>query len=234
MTSRQIASQFYKEFRDKILINIFKRRIIRPWMKYKEISIIEDILKFFDPKKCLEWGTGYSTIYFQKFINNDSKWLSIEHDSDWAQSIRSINNNHNVEIINVEPNHFPWSDEYGDGSYSDLKDYIKFPKNRGPFDFILIDGRARKFCLIESYNLITSLGIVIMHDANRKRYHDIYNLFENNVLFKDHRVSGGGLWIGNKSNLNFCELLNKHKKIWESHDKIYRYLPKRLGKLIGY
>ena len=208
----KVMSHFYKEFRDKVLINIFNRKIVRPWMKYKEISIVEDILKYLSPKNCLEWGTGYSTIYFQKYISKDTKWLSIEHDSYWAQYIRSMNNNSNFKIINVKSNYFPWTDLYGDGSYSDLKDYINFPKNKGPYDFIFIDGRARIYCLIESYNLISSNGIVVMHDANRERYHDTYNLFKNNVLFKDHRMSGGGLWIGNKSNLDLCKLLNTQKR----------------------
>ena len=52
-----------------------------------------------------------------------------------------------MNIKYIPPNNYPWSDNNNDGSYEDLIDYIEFPDNHTPYDFILIDGRARLECI---------------------------------------------------------------------------------------
>ena len=218
-------SQIYKEYRDKILDKVFNKMIIKAWMKYREIEIIKEILKHLQPQKCLEWGTGYGTIYFPIFVNENSKWISIEHEKDWSKKIENINQNSNVEIFHIPPNHFPWTDKYGDGAYSDLRDYVEFPSKFGNFDFILVDGRARKDCLIKAYRLIKNEGVVTLHDANRNYYHESFGLYKYHVLFKDYCKEAGGLWVGSKG-INIKDVLNvdKHRKLWQIYNKIGKML----------
>jgi len=222
-----LLSQIYKEYRDKILNKVFNDIIKKPWMKYKEIDIIEEILKNLQPSRCLEWGSGYSTIYFPNFVSKSSKWISIEHDKDWAAKIESINQKLNVEIFHIQPNHFPWTDKYKDGAYSDLADYIEFPRRFGSFDFILVDGRVRKDCLTTAYELVKNEGVVILHDANRDYYHEPFGLYKHHVLFKDYCKDAGGLWIGSKvKKINIEKVLNvnKHIKLWRIYNSILRLL----------
>lgn len=73
-------SQIAKETRDRISAKYSSEIKIKPWMEYRGIKIIEEILNNLRPKNCLEWGAGYSTLYFQRFLHNDSKCLSVEHD----------------------------------------------------------------------------------------------------------------------------------------------------------
>jgi hypothetical protein len=61
--------------------------VLKPWMKEREVDIIEEILSKLQPRNSLEWGAGYSTTYFTKFLQKDAKWTSIEHNKDWAHKI---------------------------------------------------------------------------------------------------------------------------------------------------
>ena len=193
-----ILAQIYKEYRAKILAGAFNKTIAKPWMKYREIEIIEEILKNLQPQKVLEWGAGYSTLYFPKILTENAMWISVEHDKEWAAKIKNANRNRRVEIFQVQPNHFPWTDEFGDGAYSDLTNYVEFPSKFGKFDFILIDGRARKNCVVKAHELAKDEGVVVLHDATREYYHEPFKLYKYQVLFADYRQDGSGLWVGSK------------------------------------
>ena len=213
-----------KEYRDKLYEKLSGKLIPKPWMKYREIEIIKEILINLKPKKCLEWGAGFSTLYFPKLLDNNAQWISIEHEKEWFKKIRNLNKNPNVKIYLVEPNNYPWSDEYGDGSYSDLRDYIEYPTKFGKFDFILVDGRARKHCLMKAYELLSNNGIVVLHDANRIYYHKPFKLFKHSLLLTDYRKDAGGIWIGSKE-LNIQEVLDveRHTNFWKAINKFGRF-----------
>ena len=118
-----------------------------------------------------------------------------------------------INIFYIRPNHYPWSDVNGDGAYYDLKDYIEFPSELKYYDFILIDGRARKDCLIHANKIIRDNGVVILHDAHREYYQDPCKLFKYQKYFVDIRKTieppfyGRGLWIGSKK-LNIDNIID--------------------------
>jgi len=210
---------FYRRYKDKIMHKIFHRPIIMPWMTYREVAIIEEVLKKLKPKKCLEWGTGYSTLVLSSFVRKSKSWISIEHDIAWAAKIKNINRKSNVAIYCIPPNNFPWTDEYGDGNFYDLKDYVEFPSRFMPFDFILIDGRARKDCLIKAYDMLSKEGIVILHDAQREYYHQPLKLYKYQLFLQEHM--GRMIWIGSKGiDINKMINLNKYIKLERIFNKI--------------
>ena len=170
---------------------------VKPWMTCEETLIIQNILARLQPEKCLEWGSGYGTLYFPPYGGKRLQWQSVEHDSQWAERIKGMNQNPNILISHIKPNHFPWSDIHHDGAYSDLRDYVDFPIRMGPFDFILVDGRARKDCLIKAYDLVSEKGVVVLHDAERKYYHQPFELYPHQFLF-DYSQTGIRLWMGSK------------------------------------
>lgn len=218
--------QILKENRDKLLHKVLKRRPVKPLMKYREIEIIIEVLRRLKPERVLEWGAGYSTFYFSQFAGKDVKWFSIEHQGNWAQRVKAMNTNQNVEIFHVEPDHFPWTDEFNDGSYSDLKQYIDFADRFKYLDLIFIDGRARKDAVIKAFELVKDDGIVILHDANRTCYHEPLKLFKYQALFTDRRNDSGGIWVGSKGfEINAVLDVALHKRIW----KIYNMFQKVLG-----
>jgi hypothetical protein len=148
------------------------------------------------------------------------EWISVEHNEEWAAGINGMNTNERVHINFVKPNRYPWTDKYNDGAYSDLKEYVNFPK--GKFDFILVDGRARKDCLVKANRIVRSKGVVVLHDANRKHYHGSFKLYKHRLLFEDSRRNGG-LWIGsNGSDIGALLDIEKHKAIWKMYASINR------------
>lgn len=212
-------TQISKEYGCKILKKWFGKSIAKPKAKYREIAIIEEVLKTSKPKRCLEWGSGFSTLYFPKFLGEGASWISIEHDPEWAKRVTEMNRNSNVTVHHIPPDHFPWTDEHHDGAYSDFKNYIEFPGRFGPFDFIFVDGRGRVDCLKKAGELLTKEGIVILHDANRVYYHAAFPLFKHQVLFTDPRTRGG-VWVGSPSvNISDVFDVDKHQKLYRIYNR---------------
>jgi len=102
-------------------------------------------------KKVLEYGSGQSTFEIaDKCLNI----ISIEHQEDWYK----------------EGGHC--------GTYEEFKSYIEAPLDKGPFDVILIDGRARVSCASVVKLMSHDNTIIFIHDFNRPEYQDALNFLE--------------------------------------------------------
>jgi SAM-dependent methyltransferase len=120
------------------------------------------------------------------------------------------------QLASDAANRFPWTDEDQDGAREDLADYVEFPRKFAPYDFILVDGRARVPCLEEAFDLMRPNGIVLLHDSNRRHYHRAFGPYAEQVLLRGHRRKGGGIWIGSKE-ADIARLLDthRHQEIWK-------------------
>jgi len=221
--------QILSDITFKFKKNVLKRQVNIPWMRYREINFIIDLLTNIKPRLCLEWGAGASTMFFTKYISSDAKWFSIEHDEQWAAKVAEENCNPNISISFQAPNHesIPGMytcgsyNEENDGTYTDFQDYIEYPGKYAPFDFILVDGRVRKQCVIKSSELLAEDGIVLLHDANRSYYHDAFKHYKQGALFADQRNSSGGIWIGTNSKKALTEFIDvdTYVNLWSFYDK---------------
>lgn len=90
------------EIPKRIFRKLFRIESKKPWMRKRELLIIEEIVKKLQPQKVLEWGAGYSTLYFSNMTKVD-KWLSVEHDQQWAQKVQELNGNGNISVVCVRP-----------------------------------------------------------------------------------------------------------------------------------
>ena len=54
----RMTAQLAKQYRDKTAEVIFGRRPIVPWMKWREIELVQEILTRLQPGKCLECGSA--------------------------------------------------------------------------------------------------------------------------------------------------------------------------------
>lgn len=223
----------YRKIRDDFLKKRNQHLVIKPLMKYREIIIIEELLANLQPKRCLEWGSGYSTLYFHRLLESDAHWLAIEHCEDWATKINTMTQNPRVEAVFVPPNAYPWTDEHDDGAYFDLADYVEYPKKDAPYDFILVDGRARNDCLARAYDWITDDGVVVLHDSKRPYYHESLKPFTNQVFFTHKASFDKGLWIGSKRvpievHLNIA----RHQRVWHLHNLLRDFKHSRKSTLL--
>ncbi len=160
----------------------------RPFMGAAEYSQLKTALWSVQPKTVLEWGSGGSTQTILRecpFIEN---YVSIEHDPAWHARIKAAVTDprlalHLVEAQSPEPprrlfnitkqKRMRYRME-GETDPTLFRAYAEFPKSLGmEFDFILVDGRARCFCLEVAWELLRPGGVLVLHDAQRPIYHPI-------------------------------------------------------------
>ena len=87
-----------------------------------------------------------------------------------------------------------------DGLYQEFADYVTAPL-RGPFDVILVDGRARTSCVKRARhdNLLAPGGTLFIHDAHRPSYHEAFQEFCTWSFVRGCRTSKPGV-VGTEAN----------------------------------
>jgi len=117
----------------------------------------------------LEWGSGGSTLEFSNYVK---KYFSIEHNEEWYEKVKNEINN-NTFIFLVKPNKKKWEKPV---KRKQFKDYVEFVHqifndfNILKFDKVLVDGRARIFCVEEVVKYLHKDSLVFVHDWHRMRY----------------------------------------------------------------
>jgi len=128
-------------------------------MSEAETELIKGLLN--PSMSCLEYGSGYSTAYFSKFVKF---WHSIESDKNWYKKVEEM-----IELEGVEEK------VKLELKKDELDDYLK--ADLSSYDFILIDGKYRKECLDLSVKQAKKEAIIILHDAMRYEYKDWVNKY---------------------------------------------------------
>lgn len=191
-----------------------------PMMSPRQVRILEDALRNLDrsPVHVLEWGSGASTSHFPAFLERLGiaySWLSVEHDRGWFESVsRNSAGNPNVRVVLIEPpaGMNPKRRECA------MDEYVSFPSTAGgAFDFILVDGRKRRRCLLEARRLLSPGGVVFLHDARRKYYHCAF------PAFPDSRFVNKHLWRGANAPLS------AFRRAWNRGN---RFFYRRIGKFL--
>lgn len=130
-----------------------------------------------DQHRVLEYGSGESTIEISKLCKFI---LSIEHNANWYNKVRSVISD-NINILLKESNE-QFIEGFADGSYDQFKNYITSPLEHGPFDIILIDGRARIECAKFVKNVAHENTIVFIHDFTSRleidNYKEVFNYLD--------------------------------------------------------
>jgi hypothetical protein len=127
-----------------------------PWMTYPAIEFIKK--RIHENMSVFEYGCGESTLWWASRVKDV---ISVEHDKEWFEkTARRIPKN--VTIFHIEL-------EY-DGEYSrKIKEY------RRNFDIVVIDGRDRVNCVLNSWEALKPSGIIIFDNSDRKEYEKGYN-----------------------------------------------------------
>lgn len=139
--------------------------------------------------ECFEWGAGGSTVEFPKVTLPYARfrWMSIEHSREWKNKVQAELEREGlskfVQVI-LEPCE-------GNPFEQPMDDYVEWPfRFEKRFNFIFVDGRKRRRCLLVASKLLARGGVVILHDAQREWYHSAFRAFAN------HSRVGDMLWIG--------------------------------------
>lgn len=222
-----VLSQFLRDLRAKVSYRLGRQS--EPWMKTRELDIITEALGRLNPARCLEWGAGYSTLYFPPRIPGLESWLSVEHYRPWFEEIQRRNRDPRVTVVAVPPDHGEYPDTRREGTYEDFRSYVDYPAALGQrFDFVFIDGRSRVACLARAFDLVTDRGLVILHDANRESYVREVPPFPHLLRLTDYRPNRGGILLASRGRPigDFLDV-EYHQRLWRGHDRLARWLMMR-------
>ncbi|MCX6908303.1 MAG: class I SAM-dependent methyltransferase [Verrucomicrobia bacterium] len=157
-------------------------------MRPEEAGIIERYLECYRPRRCLEYGIGYSTVVFSRhpFIED---YVGIDHNQDWIDIVRAEGVPEKVRLFccPYDAGHGPKVLE------ASISGYVR-EHAAGAFDFVFVDGIHRNQCLEHAPRLLTPRGFVILHDSARKEHHAHIEkcfrhhrfLIEGEIIFESH------------------------------------------------
>ena len=173
----------YLEF-NKILEDII---VQKPCMSEKELSIIGKYLS--KDTMMLEWGSGYSTLYFRKHVKEIH---SIEHCLMWALRVNIYKTL--LQDKNTFCHYLPPLQEHNGGlainehceeRKENYKNYIAAPEkikeNYGvdKYDVVFIDGRVRECCAKNILPYLHENSVVFLHDfIDREDYSVIFDWYD--------------------------------------------------------
>ncbi|MFN8257511.1 MAG: hypothetical protein U0W24_17585 [Bacteroidales bacterium] len=138
-----------------------------PWCTYSFIYFISGKLN--KTMNVFEFGSGNSTIWYASRVNSI---IAVEHNKNWINLIQP-KLPANAKLVFKEL-------EY-DGQYcrTSGNDGIKY-------DIIIIDGRDRNNCVINSIHNLKDNGVIILDNSQRKTYQISFEfLVEKNFKFID-------------------------------------------------
>lgn len=151
-----------------------------PWLTPPAIEIFDTILT--TNMTGLEYGSGRSTLFFSSRLRH---LTSVEHNRDWYEKVRELTVGlDNVELTLIEPDSQSLDKrDFGIEGFvpkSKYESYYNFVCDfeDASFDFILIDGRARVECCINSLPKLKSGGILAVDNSERDRYQPIFTILK--------------------------------------------------------
>ena len=150
-------------------------RLDLPWWTFSATKYLEDFLRERGGEtEVFEYGPGASTVWLAKRVR---RVVYVEHDERFARTVeRLVEGRSNVRGIFARPIQRRREDiicPSGREGYEslDFVDYVAAIRAAGgPFDLIVIDGRARASCLQEATAHLKPDGAILFDNSRRKRY----------------------------------------------------------------
>ena len=144
-----------------------------PWWTYDAIAAVETWITDHDgPVRVFEWGSGASTLWLAKRVDAVT---TVEHHRGFAEHIApNLAEHPNITSLIIEPAtsstpEVPSAKEGHKGL--DFAAYVAAIDDAGgPFDLIVIDGRAREACLRAGLPHLAPGGLIVFDNTRRKRY----------------------------------------------------------------
>jgi len=142
---------WFKSFKEESSIDANGNPL--PWMTYPAIDFLNK--KITGQMSIFEYGCGYSTLWW---ATRTKEVIAVEHNRAWYEKMKMLTPE------NATINYIPL--EYG-GQYS-----RKVSEFCNKFDIIVIDGRDRVNCAINSLAAIKDNGVIIWDNSERKEYEE--------------------------------------------------------------
>jgi predicted O-methyltransferase YrrM len=144
-----------------------------PWWTYGAIDEIERWLSARSrPVRVFEYGSGASTVWLAR---RSDEVYSVEHQASFAANMAPILDPLvNVDLLVVEPQPSEHADvpSAKEGHRGlDFAGYVNaINRVEGPFDLVVVDGRAREACLAAAKPRLSPEGVIVFDNSARRRY----------------------------------------------------------------
>lgn len=197
-----------------------------PVMTHKEIRVLKNILLLVPRNQTItifEYGSGFSTIYFAKFLRKAGRPFlihSLDNNRFWYEKVTAMVEAAKLkdrvflhlreftpfwEKPNWDWNAAPQKDIFAPHTQAE-KEYVNFPQTLATsFNVVFVDGRFRRRCLEDLQKYIDPQCIIVMHDAQKKQYHTATASFRHSRFIDSGKYFPFArrkylLWIGSPQN----------------------------------
>lgn len=149
-------------------------RLDVPWWTFDSAAIVDAFLAGRRAARAFEWGSGASTLWLARRC---ASVVAVEHDEPWAQVVRDLlPEGAAVDLRAVAPvaaSGAPGEARSAKPGWTglDFRAYVDvIDEVAGPFDVVVVDGRARQACLPRALANVAGDGIVVVDNVERSRY----------------------------------------------------------------
>jgi predicted O-methyltransferase YrrM len=159
---------------------------LQVWMDPIEQSQLLALVVGLAPRRVLEWGSGQSTQFMLERAPGLERLVTIEHDAEAHEKAARSFSDTRLAIHHVPADQGPPAGKRTDAKVISwnqkaefdpglLRSYAEKPKSLGesPFDLVMVDGRARRFCIPVGFSLLREGGVLVVHDAQRVEYREV-------------------------------------------------------------
>lgn len=146
------------------------------WWSYPAMERVEKFLADRQQARIFEFGAGASTVWLSR---RAAEVTSVEHDTAFVGYVRElVADLPNVTLHAVPPTPASGATVVRSGRHGhkdlDFGDYVDTIDHvGGPFDLIVVDGRARVDAFQRALEHLAPGGLVVFDNIKRKRYWDV-------------------------------------------------------------
>lgn len=141
-----------------------------PWMNYSVIAILKERLN--KNIRLFEYGCGYSTLFYSKRVRDV---IALEYDKVWLDHIKQ-----------KSPENVQWVYKANDIDGEYCRAITEFD---GMFDVVIVDGRDRVNCVVQSVAKLSESGVILLDDSSRERYAEALE-FAHDAGFRALNIEG--------------------------------------------
>ncbi len=139
------------------------------------------------PKTAVEYGSGGSTLLIPETFDFIETYISVEHNATWHKQVQEHSEDARVKHLFAPPaSHAPEPAMFLRGKGKTLPEYVAWSERcerepeimasyvAAPYalvehpELIVVDGRARRYCIETGWAALSPGGVLVVHDAQRE------------------------------------------------------------------
>jgi hypothetical protein len=191
-------------------------------MSFGQQLILRFLLEQADtPVNVFEWGSGYSTINFPLWLQNNDReytWTSIESDPAWHTRVIEMADEAGIENLDARLVDFEGKNAKRGGVPEQIRDkYIdQISDMKTTINVVIVDGRFRRRCTAKARQIQkdSQLGVVCLMDSNKsyrlgsEQSSNTGTLIETGIYPYRYKAKPVSMWLGFNSTEEMTATVN--------------------------